>query len=97
MTIAGMESPDQDDERIQMGRLFKRWWMLVAALGTALAVVVAVAAPAFAVEPGEESSWNTERVGNGGSLNTPDTYSEAAARTPPTWCRYGGGTTTTSG
>jgi hypothetical protein len=32
-------------ERIHMSRLFKRWWMLVAAIMTALAVVLAGAVP----------------------------------------------------
>jgi hypothetical protein len=60
-----------------MSRLFKRWWMLVAAMMTALAVVVAGAVPALAAEPGESSSWSSEFVNNGAVLHSPDTYSEA--------------------
>jgi len=61
-----------------MSRLVKRWWMLVAAMMTALAVVAAGAVPAFAAEPGEGSSWSPESVGgNGTHLQSHDTYSEA--------------------
>jgi hypothetical protein len=59
-----------------MSRLVKRWWMLVAAIITALAVVAAGAGPAFAAEPGESSSWSQESVG-GNQLQSHDTYSEA--------------------
>jgi hypothetical protein len=60
-----------------MHRLFKRWWLLVAAMMTAIAVVLAGTLPAHAAEPGEGSSWNNESVNNGATLNTTDTYSEA--------------------
>jgi len=60
-----------------MSRLLKRWWMLVAALVAASAVVVASTTPALAAEPGEGSSWSNEMVGNGGRLQSLDTYSEA--------------------
>jgi hypothetical protein len=64
-------------ERIHMNRLFRRWWMLVAALVTAVAVVVAGTVPAFAAEPGESSSWSNEIVNNNSPIQSPDTYSEA--------------------
>jgi hypothetical protein len=60
-----------------MSRLFKRWWLLAAAMMTALAVVLASAVPALAAEPGESASWNAENVDNGGTLQSSDTYSEA--------------------
>jgi hypothetical protein len=59
-----------------MSRLVRRWWLLVAAMVTALAVVVAGTVPAFAAEPGESSSWSQESVG-GNQLQSYDTYSEA--------------------
>ena len=60
-----------------MSKPLKRWCMLVAAIATALAVMLGAAVPAFAAEPGEESSWTNEPVNNGADLQSPDTYSEA--------------------
>jgi hypothetical protein len=56
--------------------------MVVAVLVTASVVVVSGTMPALAAEPGEDSSWTSESVNHGQTLNSPDTYGEA--RSPVT-------------
>jgi hypothetical protein len=41
---------------------WKRWWLPLAAMLTALAMSLALAGPAFAAEPGESGSWTAENV-----------------------------------
>jgi hypothetical protein len=81
---------------IHMRKLFKRWWMLVTAMGTALVVVVAGAVPALAAEPGESSSWTNESIG-GNQVNSPDTYSEARSPVTGALAQIYRGTITASG
>jgi hypothetical protein len=54
---------------------WKRWWLPLAAMLTALAMSLALAVPASAAEPGESGSWSRENVN--GALAASGSISEA--------------------